>query len=354
MNVYNATTMDPIFPISDAYIEEFILNSYLEKGLHFDNQTGIISGTPLFDYKSRSTTIFITARNALGNVTTSFTFYFQHSFSPLKGIRSCILPLAAPLPLLPELFTSSLPRSCSIESTLSFTSATDSKSELLGDAAYAMLQFSGHFKVHYLAPVSFAFSTRSKTLVLLDGYETPLFETDETSSFVTHRVTIKLAATYHRITVYVTAGAESAYFAMFYSYHILNQPDLLITSEVMSYSVPPPRFLEIHPTVGFAHQPFDLYLQSESPILNLQMIDSTQQFVIAGLTHLTIRDPSPDEGSGLLYLYSSGGLSTLSVPYRIETPRQGMMVSVLENGVRQQKLIESREEFTAECFFDRV
>lgn len=353
MDIYNATTMDSIFPTSDAYIEEFILNSGLESGLHFDNQTGIISGTPIFNYTSKTTTISVTARNALGNVSTSFTFFLHRSFSAEKGIRSCVLPLSAPLPLLPSLFESSLTRRCSVQSTLSWANAADSKNELLGDAAFAMLQFSGYFHVEYPTSVSFTLSTNSKTLVLLDDFKTPLFETDAISSFVAYRVTIKLPTTHHRIVVYLATGAESSYFSMFYAYHALNEPESLITSDVMDCCMPPPRFLSAVSTVGFAHQPFDLFFSSESPLSKIQLQDSSEIFTIAGLNHLAIRDPIAGASEVSLFVYSSGGLSKVSLPYRIEEPSEGMVVSVIENGVKQQKLVESVAEFALEFDFDR-
>ena len=353
MDAYNATTIDPIVPTSDAYIEEFILNSPLENGLHFDNKTGRISGTPVFSYKSKTSTVSVTARNALGNVSTTFVFYFHQSFSSIQGIRFCQISLSVPLPFLPDLFESSLDRRCSVLSSLSWANAADSKNELLGDAPYAMLQFSGYFNVQYRAPVSFSLSTNSKTLVLLDDFKTPLFETDPTSSFITHRVTIKLTNTFHRITVYVAAGAGSSYFSMFYSYHILNQLETLITSKVMSYHMLPPRFLAVDTIVGFAHQPFDVHLHSESLFSEIQLADSSKIFTIAGLNHLAIRDPIAGSSEVKLFLYSNGGLSQMSIPYRIEGPAEGMIVSVIENGVRQQKVVESISEFTLEFGFDR-
>ena len=43
----------------------------------------------------------------------------------------------------------------------------------------------------------------------------------------------------------------------------------------------------------------------------------------------------------------------MSIPYRIEEPTEGMIVSVIENGVRQQRIVESVSEFTLEFGFDR-
>ena len=353
MDAFNATTIDSIVPTSDAYIEEFILNSPLENGLHFDNKTGRISGTPVFAYKSKTVTVSITARNALGNVSTSFVIYFHQSFSPIQGIRFCMIPLSVPLPFLPDLFESSLNRRCSVLSSLDWANTADAKNELLGDTSYAMLQFAGYFNVHYRAPVSFILTTNSKTRVLLDDFETPLFETDATSSFMTYRVTIKLAATHHRIVVYVATGAGSSYFAMFYTYHILNQLDTLITADVMSYRMLPPRFLVADSTVGFAHQPFDVFFHSESLLSEIQLSGCSKTCKIAGLNHVVIRDPIVGESEVNLLLYSNGGLSKMSIPYRIEEPTEGMIVSVIENGVRQQRIVESVSEFTLEFGFDR-
>ena len=140
---------------------------------------------------------------------------------------------------------------------------------------------------------------------------------------------------------------------MFYAYHALNEPESLITSDVMDCCMPPPRFLSAVSTVGFAHQPFDLYFSSESPLSKIQLQDSSEIFTIAGLNHLAIRDPIAGASEVSLFVYSSGGLSKVSLPYRIEEPSEGMVVSVIENGVKQQKLVESIAEFALEFDFDR-
>ena len=339
--------MDPIRPSSDAWIEEFICNTTLVDGLRFDSKTGEIAGTPHFNYSSSMKTVIISARNSLGMVSTKLSLYFYRHFTGKEGVSLCILPVSSFPVLIPDLFDTTMDRSCSIQPTLSWSSTAENPNPLLRSSPHSFLRFAGYINFMYHTPTTFILSTISPVIVLLDDYATPLLQTESTKSFTDYRVTIQLTGSYHRIVVY-TMSTSNAAFTLYYAFHAYSFPETLITSDVISLLPQPPRYLSTPHVVGFTHQPLDVYFHSWYPVTSTIQIGGSSDLVMADNTHLRMNDPLEGSSTVSLQVASDGGYSFLSVPIWIEQPRPGFMISVIENEIKQQKLVDSLSDFSIE------
>lgn len=130
--MYIGVEMDPIVPqllVEPSFIE---IQPSLIDGLHLDNHTGIISGTPSGSTRSKSVSYAVTIVTPnWANATVSFTLlYVEHSEYLDRGVIACILEEEVGFNMIaPELFSLYPFRPiCHIQDTLSWSDQYDADS----------------------------------------------------------------------------------------------------------------------------------------------------------------------------------------------------------------------------------
>ncbi|KAK8811560.1 hypothetical protein WA158_003294 [Blastocystis sp. Blastoise] len=83
-------TFEPLIPVSNTILTEYVIDPVLPSGMLFNSTTGIISGVVPLN-KSGSTTYIIRGTNQLGTVETSIKIFYISQTKVYSGITGCYL-----------------------------------------------------------------------------------------------------------------------------------------------------------------------------------------------------------------------------------------------------------------------
>lgn len=333
VRTYAERYMEPLFPISDSYLQSFELVTDFPPGVTMDVQTGVISGMPDAVEKQRKYQIEIVGINSFGKVSTSFTLIVLPDRKTKNGISVCSIPVPPnTLSLTPELFTTAAPLHCWEQSDFSWTSENTSLN----------LHYVTHLEAVYSFPHAFILKTMVATTMYLDGYKHPLLQTEASSQMVTYKVTIKLASGLHRLDLFANSvNAEGkGYFSLFYAITASPEPQLL-TYENAVLPVMAPRFATIEDAIGFDGVPLDLPVQSSWPLKTL--IRGEDPSIPSSLTSsspMALRDIDPVCGdyNAFAVLVTDYGDRTVYFQYQVEPPRESVLVTVYEEGEERERM----------------
>ena len=326
IRVYAERYIEPLFPISDSYLSSFELVTDFPPGISLNPQTGVISGRPDEVEKQRRYQISIVGKNHFGKVDTSFTLTVLPDHSSAKGVSVCSTSIPPNyLSIIPQLFQTSSHLTCWEQPSFSWTSEHTSLN----------LHLTAHIDSPYPFPHAFILKTMVASVLYLDGYKTPLLQTDPSSSVVIYKVTIKLSEGLHRLELFAnSANAEGkGYFALFHALSSDPAP-VLLSHESAVLPVTLPYFVSFPAVTGFEGVPLDIPLHTNWPIKKL--IRGEDPSIPSSLTTsspTSLRDVRPvcGEYKAFAIAMTDYGDRMVDVEYRVEPLQDGVLVEVYEN-----------------------
>ena len=334
IRVYAERYIEPLLPISDSYLSSFELVTDFPSGISLNPKTGVISGRPDEVEKQKRYQIDIVGMNHFGKVNTSFILTVLPDRSSAEGIFVCSTPIPPNyLSIIPQLFQTSSHLTCWEQPSFSWTSEHTSLN----------LHFTTHVNSPYPFPHAFILKTMVASVLYLDGYKTPLLQTDPSSHVVVYKVTIKLSAGLHRLELFAnSANAEGkGYFALFHA--LTSDPTpVLLTYEDTVLPLNLPYFVSFPAVTGFEGVPLDIPLQTNWPIKAL--IRGEDPSIPASLTSsspTSLRDVSPvcGEYKAFAIVMTEYGDRMVDVEYRVEPLRDGVLVVVYEESEESEDAV---------------
>lgn len=337
--MYIGVEMDPIVPqllVEPSFIE---IQPSLIDGLHLDNHTGIISGTPSGSTRSKSVSYAVTVVTPdWANATASFTLlYVEHSEYLDRGVIACILEEEVGFNMIaPELFSLYPFRPiCHIQDTLSWSDQYDANSHthqnsLFPSSAHGFLRFVTHFESDYASPTTFILSSCSRLSIFIDSHTSPFLEEEASAAVKERRGTIFLGRGLHRVVILLSTYSVwegKVFFSLSFSVHSQGLTPALLTSESLVLpSIPPlslPSILTTHQHIPHAESLPSLHLaQHATP--------TTHSPAISLLNPATPRLFSPVPGNTSLHYIASntGGETPVQVTGHTLPSRHGLLVTV--------------------------
>lgn len=352
ISIREEMVMDPLYPVSDSFLSVFAVSGDLPPGLHFNETTGVISGSPLQEGRGDSRIgnqqktyhIQVVGSNRFGSVQTDFKIVVN-SFSEKAdhGVVACTVPVPSVFKgVAEELFTGTLIGNCVVQSSFSWVRPEGEGSVL----STRNVRLTTYFSADYAAPYSFTLKSAAEALLYLDDYSNPLLQAELSSQPVNRRVTIMLSQGLHRLVLYST----DSYVALFYGSNSIGLDDTLLTHDTLFLPIIGPLFSFFPTATGFEGIPLDIKIKGWRKPVKLSISMSQESLITTSPSSVRVVDPRVGEYEFAAVAYNEGGSRLIQQSYRIELPREGMMVTVRSElspeVIVMQKAISSMESFT--------
>lgn len=331
--------MDPIIPqlfVEPSFID---IQPPLIDGLHLDNKTGVISGTPVDNARLKSMSYKVTAVTPdWENATVSFTFvYLERSEYPDRGVIACILEEESGFNVIaPELFSLYPFRQiCHVQDTLSWSDQYDSTyhthaNPLFPPSAHGFIRFVTYYESCYASPITFILRSCSRLSIFIDAHKSPFLEEEASTMIKERRGTIFLGRGLHRLVVILSTYSVwegKVDFSLSFSIHSQGITPALFTSESLVLPPLPPFSL---PTTLTSQQDIPHTISLPSLHLAQQATITSPSSAFSLLDSSTLRLFSPSRGNTSFHYIASnqGGETAVHVTGHTLSHREGLLVTV--------------------------